>query len=276
MCLSLIAVLRILYRDFLLIYSVYCKALDFSHAPHQGKNQKDSTPTTPKTIFKSLSPRSPLKCVSLIMRTPSYASPTTLAAYHQRIKIRPDPGFGFKWCKEALTWKDLVKHPVRTITCQSIDLEEPAWCFTAATIYDEEDSTVRLRLKLKICYRLIFNLMPSLHYPLSGGAFKIQIYCPYVIINKTGLDSSISSKPLMRSPKSVADHNLCGNASRHSNWSKAINFDVVGANQQVTMQTSTKTSEYRVGLNVSEGLGKYNLTKVVIIYPRFITETSSY
>ncbi|MBW0565243.1 hypothetical protein O181_104958, partial [Austropuccinia psidii MF-1] len=313
------------------------------------------------------------------------------AAYHQRIKIRPDPGFGFKWCKEALTWKDLVKHPVRTIACQSIDLEEPARRFTAATIYDEEDSTVRYYPKITLRLRApieIENLLPfniqfyvymtaqehtyaaflrrggsspvhivdtmdllllgvefqddgvvglkrseyaivntnnpedfpvenrlimededglkiklGLHfmrYPLSGGAFKIQIYCPYVIINKTGLDFSIRSKPLMRSPKSVAGQNLCGNASRRkeprpflfshleddkrngavlrvgdSNWSKAINFDVVGANQQVTMQTSTKTSEYRVGLNVSEGLGKYNLTKVVIIYPRFIIKNNA-
>ncbi|MBW0523104.1 hypothetical protein O181_062819 [Austropuccinia psidii MF-1] len=64
------------------------------------------------------------------------------AAYPQRIKIPPNSGFGFKWCKEALAWKDLVKHPLRTIACQSIDLEEPARCFTATTIYDKEDRTV--------------------------------------------------------------------------------------------------------------------------------------
>ncbi|MBW0562583.1 hypothetical protein O181_102298 [Austropuccinia psidii MF-1] len=56
---------------------------------------------------------------------------------------------------------------------------------------------------------------------------------------------------------------------------QAINFDLVGANQQVTMQTLTKTTEYRVGLNVSEGLGKYNLTKVVIIYPQFIIKNNA-
>ncbi|MBW0499421.1 hypothetical protein O181_039136 [Austropuccinia psidii MF-1] len=41
------------------------------------------------------------------------------------------------------------------------------------------------------------------------------------------------------------------------------------------MQTLTKTSEYCVGLNVSEGLGKNNLTKVVIIYPRFIIKNNA-
>lgn len=137
-------------------------------------------------------------------------------------------------------------------------------------------------------------------YPLSGGAFKVQIYSPYVVINKTGLEFSINTKPFIGRAKQVAGQNLCGNASRRkeprpllfshlsddkrnrailrvgdSNWSKGINFDVVGANQQVTMQTSTKTSEYRVGLTVSEGLGKYKLTKVVVIYPRFIIKNEA-
>ncbi|MBW0556098.1 hypothetical protein O181_095813, partial [Austropuccinia psidii MF-1] len=56
---------------------------------------------------------------------------------------------------------------------------------------------------------------------------------------------------------------------------QAINFDLVGANQQVTMQNLTKTTEYRAGLNVLEGLGKYNLTKVVIIYPQFIIKNNA-
>ncbi|MBW0564933.1 hypothetical protein O181_104648, partial [Austropuccinia psidii MF-1] len=54
-----------------------------------------------------------------------------------------EAGFGYNWCKEAFAWKDLVKHPVRTIACQSINFEEPAWRFTATTIYDKEDSTVQ-------------------------------------------------------------------------------------------------------------------------------------
>ncbi|MBW0562133.1 hypothetical protein O181_101848 [Austropuccinia psidii MF-1] len=37
---------------------------------------------------------------------------------------------------------------------------------------------------------------------------------------------------------------------------QAINFNLVAENQQITMQTLTKTTEYRVGLNISEGLGK--------------------
>ncbi|KAH9459830.1 hypothetical protein Pst134EB_008053 [Puccinia striiformis f. sp. tritici] len=310
------------------------------------------------------------------------------AAYHQKIKIRPASSKNtFNWSERGLGWTDLVKQPVRTITCGAANRQEPSHRFSATTIYDQEDSTVRYYPKITLCLRApieIENLLPfdinctihidknystllkkgelfpvhivnvmdlmllgvefkdegmigmrsqyavvntnnpedvplenrmsvtdedglalnlGLHYmryPLSGGAFKVQIYCPYVVINKTGLDFSINSKPFIGKARKVAGQNLCGNASRRkeprpllfshlsddkrnraiirvgdSNWSKGINFDVVGANQQVAMQTSTKTSEYRVGLTVSEGLGKYKLTKVVVIYPRFIIKNDA-
>ncbi|MBW0469311.1 hypothetical protein O181_009026, partial [Austropuccinia psidii MF-1] len=71
-------VLKLSYRDFLLIYSVYCKALDFSHAPHQGKNQKDSRPTTPKTISESLS----------ISSTSQPTAATNITTYSQKLSLK--------------------------------------------------------------------------------------------------------------------------------------------------------------------------------------------
>jgi vacuolar protein sorting-associated protein 13A/C len=41
-------------------------------------------------------------------------------------------------------------------------------------------------------------------YPDSGGAFKAQIFSPYAIINKTGLDFTLKAKPWMSTAKSVA------------------------------------------------------------------------
>ncbi|MBW0563901.1 hypothetical protein O181_103616 [Austropuccinia psidii MF-1] len=84
---------------------------------------------------------------SVSFLAPSYASTTTLflaayVLYPLRRHITKELTFGQIWCKEALAWKDVVKHLVRTIACQSIDLEEPAWRFTATTIYDKEDRTV--------------------------------------------------------------------------------------------------------------------------------------
>ncbi|KNZ53441.1 hypothetical protein VP01_3238g4 [Puccinia sorghi] len=70
----------------------------------------------------------------------------------------------FAWSEKALSWTDLVKQPVQSITCPAINQEDPAHRFNANTIYDQEDSMVR-------------------QYPLSGGAFKVQIYHPYVMIN---------------------------------------------------------------------------------------------
>ncbi|KAI8450966.1 hypothetical protein BY996DRAFT_6432303 [Phakopsora pachyrhizi] len=318
------------------------------------------------------------------------------AAYHQKIKIRPD-GFKFGWCNEALSWKDFVKQPVRTIVCHPLEGQEPSHRFVCATVYDREDGTVRyypnLTLRLRapievenllpydIIYRVhlkeqhfaysaflrkggispvhivdpqeflllavefqdeslksecrqrtqyaivntdnpedfpIENRLPfydedgSLlklglhymqlrHYPQSGGAFRIQVFSPYVIINKTGLDFAIKSKNFFKSAKNVAGQNIYGNPAYRreprpflfshltednkrnrailrigdSNWSKPLSFDVVGANQQVTMPTSTKTSNYWVGLSVADGLGNYKLTKVVTIYPRFIIKNES-
>ncbi|MBW0466010.1 hypothetical protein O181_005725 [Austropuccinia psidii MF-1] len=64
------------------------------------------------------------------------------------------------------SWKDLVKNPVCTIACQSIDLEEPTLSFTAATIYDEEDSTVRYYPKITLCLRPLIEIKTLLLFLL--------------------------------------------------------------------------------------------------------------
>ncbi|KAH0075872.1 vacuolar protein sorting-associated protein 13, partial [Aureobasidium melanogenum] len=40
------------------------------------------------------------------------------AAFMHSLVIRPDQGFGYTWSNERLFWKDLLKRPTRTITCQ--------------------------------------------------------------------------------------------------------------------------------------------------------------
>lgn len=52
-------------------------------------------------------------------------------------------------------------------------------------------------------YPILANALGS-RYPLSGGAFKVQIYTPYVVFNKTGLDFALKSKAPFSSPKNVA------------------------------------------------------------------------
>lgn len=51
-------------------------------------------------------------------------------------------------------------------------------------------------------------------YPMSGGAFKVQIYSPYVVINKTGLDFGLQSRTSLGFTKPAAGLNLYSGASQ--------------------------------------------------------------
>lgn len=55
-----------------------------------------------------------------------------------------------------------------------------------------------------------------------------------------------------------------------SGWSKPQSFDAIGSVTDVVLPSSSKTSEIHVGISVDEGEGKYKLTKVVTLAPRFI------
>ena len=55
-----------------------------------------------------------------------------------------------------------------------------------------------------------------------------------------------------------------------SQWSKPQSFDAIGSSYNVTVASNSGSSEMHIGVTVEEGEGKYNLTKVVTIAPRFI------
>lgn len=144
------------------------------------------------------------------------------------------------------------------------------------------------------------KLMLKLHYftfPDSGGAFKVQVYSPYVFINKTGLPFDLAAKTWTGGQKPVAgsdlfanDHNRDGptpfmfgypNEDRRnrlflkvadSKWSQPLSFETVAADMQIVAQSASGTSDYYVGLSYAEGLGKYKLTKVITIAPRFLVK----
>lgn len=40
---------------------------------------------------------------------------------------------------------------------------------------------------------LLTSVNDRSRYPDSGGAFKVQIYSPYIVVNKTGLPYSVRS-----------------------------------------------------------------------------------
>ena len=143
------------------------------------------------------------------------------------------------------------------------------------------------------------QLRLKLHYTNikdSGGAFKVSIYSPYVILNKTGLEMNVQSKAGWggAASKSAANPRTQTGDQRHkalpylysypvddqknrsmlkmgeSAWSKPQSFDAIGSTYEVVLPAANNKTEFHAGVSVAEGEGKYNLTKVVTIAPRFI------
>ncbi|EST05630.1 Vacuolar protein sorting-associated protein 13A N-terminal domain protein [Kalmanozyma brasiliensis GHG001] len=310
------------------------------------------------------------------------------AAYHCRVKIRPDPGFEYDWCQESLNWQDLVKKSTWTLTCRAHDASEAPFRFQSFAIYDRQDPnsrtyprlTLRLRapvevenlLPYDIQYRIfdknlnhnwssylrkggispihvveISHLLllsvdiqsscfsPSefaiiatdnpddfpvekvmtladaenlklnlrLHYskhPDSGGAFKVQIYSPYIFINQSGLPFALKTKSWLGSAKLVAGQDQTGISaetrktpepflfSHNSNdrrnrvlmrvgdsqWSKPLSFEAIGSETEVVIPSASRNEEIHVGLTVEDGLGKFKLSKVVKLTPRYLVRNN--
>jgi len=57
-----------------------------------------------------------------------------------------------------------------------------------------------------------------------------------------------------------------------SKWSKPLSFEPVAADMQIVLGSNSGKSDTYVGLSYSEGLGKYKLTKVITIAPRFMVK----
>ena len=132
--------------------------------------------------------------------------------------------------------------------------------------------------------------------PDSGGAFKVAVYSPYLMLNKTGLDINIQSKSMFSAAKSAAGQGRRVDSDREihkalpymfsypsddrknramvkvgdSAWSKPQSFDAIGSSFDVVIPSERERSEINVGISVTEGEGKYKLTKVVTMAPRFV------
>ncbi|KAI5802352.1 hypothetical protein FPQ18DRAFT_313508 [Pyronema domesticum] len=161
------------------------------------------------------------------------------------------------------------------------------------TEFDAETTLVTkdnqgLELKLKLHYYQI---------PDSGGAFRVSVYSPYIILNKTGLNMMVKSKSLLQSARVAAGQVQTGSATTHktlpymfsypnderqnravfkvgdSNWSRPQSFEAVGSISDVVLPSTTRQTEVHVGITVDEGEGKYKMTKIVTLTPRFILKS---
>ena len=124
----------------------------------------------------------------------------------------------------------------------------------------------------------------------------MSVYSPYLVLNKTGLDINIQSKSMFSTSRSAGGQGFRAHSEEgsqkalpymfsypgddrknramlrvgDSGWSKAQSFDAIGSAFDATVPGSQAKSEMHVGISVAEGEGKYKLTKVVTVAPRFI------
>lgn len=185
----------------------------------------------------------------------------------------------------------------------SIDMQDTVFKasdFAIINVGSSEDFRKEDRLVCRDAEGLTLNL--GLHYhgvPNSGGAFRVTVYSPYVILNKTGLDLSIRAKGFLQPARAAAgqparvelgsdqrpkatpfmfsfqneDHrNRAMIRVADSEWSKPQSFDAIGSTTDVVMQVPSRNAEIHVGITVKEGQGKYKMTKLVTLAPRFIIE----
>ena len=180
----------------------------------------------------------------------------------------------------------------------SVDLEDTAYKqsdFAIINSNTKEDFRREKTLQLKDARGSQLRL--KLHYtniPNSGGAFKVSIFSPYVLLNRSGLDMSVQSKAFFGSSKANATQGIStgdesGKALPYlysyptddrknrsllkigeSTWSKPQSFDALGSSYEVVLPAASGRSEMHMGVSVSEGEGKYSLSKVVTLAPRFV------
>ena len=62
------------------------------------------------------------------------------AAFMHSLVVRPDQGFGYSWSKERLFWKDLLKRPTGTMTCEGEQGDSaPPFYFQMNAVVDRND-----------------------------------------------------------------------------------------------------------------------------------------
>lgn len=128
---------------------------------------------------------------------------------------------------------------------------------------------------------------------------KVSIYSPYLFVNRTGKDLYIMDKfntLCCKKRKETEDNKeeypdmfsfgiendafgfLRGNLETNtiqlrigdSYASESFSIDKIGQSFEIRVGLKTKNFENDVGVHIAEGLGIYNLTKVIVITPRYI------
>lgn len=147
----------------------------------------------------------------------------------------------------------------------------------------KRESTMTLRHKNGQLLKL------RIYYPRkksTSTSLKVVVYSPYVILNRTNqniivsekgntmLSNSKSFKPTVPSMFSFDKHGDTSNRAllkiNDSSWTSPLSFDAIGQTSAAKVQVNGKQTEMNVGISITEGEGKYKLSKVITIAPRYI------
>lgn len=132
------------------------------------------------------------------------------------------------------------------------------------------------------------HLKLRIHYPGTQGnsGIKLQVFAPYLVLNKTKQSIRVSEKnnilhsnnttlessqPCMFSFEKFGDRqNRALLKIGDSNWTSPLSLDAIGQNNAINALIPNKQIGMDVAVSIEEGTGRYNLTKVVTVAPRFI------
>lgn len=165
--------------------------------------------------------------------------------------------------------------------------------FAIINIDGHSDFNIETRLSLRDQQGRKLELkLNYIRYPDSGGSFKVQIYSPYVVVNKTEIPFGVKPKSVRAGSQDAAGDArldvlasplpfLLSHAQERGNefyfklaestWSKPVSFEAPSAESELVLpSTKQKTDELHLGLSWSEGSGKYKQTKVITLAPRFL------
>ncbi|KAI9229411.1 MAG: hypothetical protein DHS80DRAFT_13996 [Piptocephalis tieghemiana] len=161
----------------------------------------------------------------------------------------------------------------------------------------------------------LYIQMQRIDIPNSGMAYKLLLYSPYIMLNRTGLDLQYRAKSFLQSARLAAGQTATANGPlprspsnsqtsfsssssnptspapflfsygpntsetrnraavrvKGSGWSKPMSFEAVGSAFEVQLpREGTDGGEVRLAVDIKEGEGKFCMTKVVTLRPRFI------
>ncbi|KAF5355629.1 hypothetical protein D9756_003767 [Leucocoprinus leucothites] len=151
------------------------------------------------------------------------------------------------------------------------------------TLRDQQGRKLELRLNY-------------IRYPESGGAFKVQVYSPYIVVNKTRAPFTVKSKSVRAGTQDAAGDNrpdilsgsspfLLSHAQDQGNefyfkladstWSRPVSFEAPSAESELVLPSvKQKADELHLGLSWNEGSGKFKLTKIITLTPRFLIKNT--